>query len=88
MNIIREKGIFFIGADDKKDAYISFTENNGILTVEHTVVTDALKGQGIGKLLVKEVSDYAREHGLKVNSTCWFAKDIFNKNKEYEDIRT
>lgn len=86
MNIIKEKDIFYIGSPEQKDAYISFVIRDGILTVEHTVVSDKFKGQGVGKRLVKEVAEFAKENGLKVNSTCWFADGIFKGTEEYKGI--
>ena len=86
MNIQKEKDVFYIGTPEKKDAYITFTEKDGVLTIEHTIVPEALKGQGIGSVLVKEVADYVREKGEKVNASCWFADKILKDNPEYEDI--
>ena len=86
MEIQREKEIFYIGNPAQKDAYITFREKDGLLTIEHTIVSEALKGQGIGNLLVKEVADYVREKGEKVNARCWFADKILKDNPEYADI--
>ncbi len=86
MEIQREKEIFYIGNLAQKDAYITFREKDGLLTIEHTIVSEALKGQGIGNLLVKEVADYVREKGEKVNAGCWFADKILKDNLEYADI--
>ena len=86
MNIIKESEIFYIGTPEEKDAYITFVVRDGILTVEHTVVSENHKGKGLGKVLVQEVANYAREKGWKVNSTCWFADGIFQKEEQYKDI--
>lgn len=86
MNIIRENDIFYIKGENGKDAYISFVINDGVLTIEHTVVSDKLKGQGIGKLLVKEVVDYVRANKWKINSTCWFAEGLLKKTDEWQDL--
>lgn len=86
MNIQREKEIFYIGEQARKDAYISFVEKDNILTIEHTVVSEPFKGKGVGSLLVKEVVDYARENGFKLRSTCWFAEKLLKEVPEYADI--
>lgn len=92
MQIVRElrpdsESIFYIGSAEQKEAYITFLTKDNVLTIEHTIVSEKLKGQGIGKLLVAEVAKYARETNFKVNSTCWFADGLLQKNEEYEDIR-
>lgn len=86
MNLIKDKEVFYIGTPEQKDAYITFVVNNGVLTVEHTIVSEKFKGQGIGKLLVEAVADHARDNGWKVNATCWFADEIFQKGDQYKDI--
>ena len=86
MKIQREKEVFYIGDQAQKEAYITFTEKDGLVTIEHTIVPEALKGQGIGSALVKEVASYVREKGQKVNASCWFAAKILKANPEYADI--
>lgn len=56
------------------------------LVIEHTEVNPAHEGKGIGKQLVFEVVDYARTHTLKILPLCSFAKALFDKTPEIQDV--
>ena len=56
------------------------------IRIDHTNVSEKLKGQGVGNKLVKRVVDFAREENKKIIPLCPFAKAEFEKNKEYEDV--
>lgn len=91
MEILRKlsdnESVFYIGSENQVDAYISFVKQGDLLIIEHTVVGEKLKGQGIGKLLVEEVVNYARENDFVVNATCSFAHGLLYSQEKYEDIR-
>ncbi len=50
------------------------------ITITHTFVDPSLKGQVIGKELMREVIDYAKRHSLTIKATCSFAIHYFEKN--------
>ena len=56
------------------------------LVIEHTVVNPAYEGNGIGKRLVFAVVDYARDNQLKILPVCTFAKVVFDKTPEIQDV--
>lgn len=56
--------------------------------IDHTEVNPEFKGQGIGRNLVKAAVDYAREHDLKIIPLCPFAKLIFDKTSDIQDVLT
>mgnify|MGYP006170533337 CR=1 FL=1 len=47
----------------------------------------AFKGKGMGEKLVIAGAEYARKENLKILPLCPFAKNIFSKNKEIQDVR-
>lgn len=57
------------------------------MIIDHTVVDESLKGQGIAKRLVAKVVERMREEGRKIIPLCPFAKAIFDRTPEYSDIR-
>lgn len=79
---------FYVG--DKEEApvaKISFLDNGtDALIVDHTSVSDALRGQNIGRQLLQKVVDLAREENKKIVPRCSFVKAVFEKTKEYEDV--
>ncbi len=65
-------------------AFVHSEDNN--IIINHTYVSDELNGQGIGKLLLKELVDWARVENKKIKPLCPYAKAQMEKNKEYHDI--
>ena len=78
---------FYIGdeAAPLADIEISRKENLGIV-IEHTRVSESLKGQGIGGRLVEAVVELAKREGLKILPLCSYARAYLKKKPEYEDL--
>ncbi|MFV0304143.1 MAG: GNAT family N-acetyltransferase [Moheibacter sp.] len=55
--------------------------------IDHTEVDAAYGGQGIGKKMVMAAVDFARENHLKINPLCPFAKSVFDKVEEINDVK-
>jgi len=71
------------------DAYMAeldYTLNGNVITFTHTGVPVELEGHGVGSKLARAGLDYARAHGLKVVSTCWFINGYLERNFEYQDL--
>jgi uncharacterized protein len=82
-----DEGIFFIEQDGKRVAELVYAwRDKNTMIIEHTGVDDVLKGKGAGKELVKKAVEFAREKGIKIIPICSFARSIFAKMKEYEDV--
>lgn len=78
--------IWLESEEGKIIAYVEFPEVNGVANVMHTVVDSSLRGQGIaGKLMLALVEKMERE-GKKLELTCSYAIDWFNKNREHEIV--
>ncbi len=79
---------FYIGESmDNAKAEITFTQKDkAILVIEHTRVSQELKGQGIGLQLVRKVAEYACQQNKKIIPVCSFAKKVMTENEEYKDI--
>jgi predicted GNAT family acetyltransferase len=56
------------------------------IIIEHTEVDDSLSGQGVGKKLVEAVVDHTRSNNIKIIPLCTFAKSVFEKEKEWQDV--
>ena len=82
-----KNGLFFIEQEGKKVAKMIYTwAGDDRIIIEHTEVDDALKGKGAGKELVAKSVEFAREKGIKIIPVCSFAKSIFDKVTEYQDV--
>lgn len=56
------------------------------MIIDHTRVDESLRGQGIGKKLQEQLVQHVREHQIKVVPLCPFAKAMFKKNEEWQDV--
>jgi predicted GNAT family acetyltransferase len=81
------KGMFFVGEKTKPMAEMTYSKaGRETIIIDHTQVTDALKGQGAGKKLVTAAVEYARENKIKIIPLCPFARSVFEKVKEFQDV--
>ncbi|WP_249872622.1 GNAT family N-acetyltransferase [Oceanobacillus saliphilus] len=79
---------FYVGDNIRNPlAEITFVESGEErLVIDHTYVSNDLRGQGIAGQLVENVVLYAREQGKKILPLCPYAKDKIEKNEEYHDV--
>lgn len=88
--LIIKKGInkFYIGdIEESPKAEITYlNDGDNKIIIDHTFVSEELRGQRIGQQLIKKVVDFARQENKKIIPKCPFAEKEFNKNKEYEDV--
>ncbi|HOX82829.1 MAG TPA: GNAT family N-acetyltransferase [Chryseolinea sp.] len=84
---IGNKGSFFIGENKKRLAEMTFSKAGETrIIIDHTEVSDLLRGKGAGKQLVHAAVEYAREKNIKILPLCPFAKSVFDKVKEFQDV--
>lgn len=80
------KGRFLIGQDSVLAEMTYVWAGNDRIIIDHTEVSDALRGQGAGKQLVLKAVDFARARQIKIVPLCPFAKSVFQKNEELRDV--
>lgn len=81
------KGFYIGDSEDNPLAEITYVpSDDNLIIVDHTYVSDELSGQGVGKLLLKELIDWARKEDKKIIPQCSFVKAQIHKNKEYHDV--
>jgi len=54
--------------------------------IDHTEVSPDFNGKGVGKKLVMAAVEYARTNNLKIIPLCPFAKSVFDKVEEINDV--
>lgn len=80
-------GSFYIKPDSAILAEMTYVwAGSEKIIIDHTVVSDVLKGKGIGQQLVSSAVLFAREKGIKVIPLCPFAKSVFEKVNEFHDV--
>lgn len=86
--IKKDKDKFYIGENSANPiAEITFisTDDNKLI-VNHTYVSDSLRGQGIAMKLVEKVIEYARVENKKIVPACSYVHKVMTNKDEYKDI--
>ena len=91
MEIVQEddgtKGSFFIGTANDKKAEMTYTwAGTDRIIIDHTEVSDELRGAGAGKQMVEQAVAFAREKKIAIIPLCPFAKSVFDKNENLRDV--
>jgi len=67
-------------------AFANYRQSPGTVTVTHTEVPAALRGQGMGAKLSAAVLDHIRSQGLKVVPRCGYFAGFIRDHPEYHDL--
>lgn len=81
------KGAFYIEEDNTRLAEMTYVWAGDKIIIDHTEVSEKLKGQGAGRQLVAAAVNFARERNIKILPLCPFAKSVMDKTREYDDVR-
>ncbi|HLP56166.1 MAG TPA: GNAT family N-acetyltransferase [Fluviicola sp.] len=81
------KGRFYIEQEGRRVAMMTYVwSGNDRIIIDHTEVDPVLRGKNAGKQLVAKAVEFARERGIKIVPLCPFAKSVFDKVPEYQDV--
>ena len=84
---IGHKGKFYIEEDRQELAEMVYNmPSPDKMIIEHTEVSDALRGKNVGLQLVKNAVEYARANNIKIIPLCPFAKSVFDRKPELQDV--
>lgn len=82
-----DKGMVFINEGEKNLAEMTWVKGgDGYIIVDHTMVDDSLKGQGVGRKLLNHIVELARDRNLKIMPLCPFVVATFKKVNEIRDV--
>ncbi|MED4889424.1 GNAT family N-acetyltransferase [Lysinibacillus fusiformis] len=68
-------------------AEITWQQNGQVMVMDHTYVSDKLRGQGVAKQLLDQAAQYAREHDYKMEAICSYVVAAFAKSDAYNDVK-
>ncbi|HOV27187.1 MAG TPA: GNAT family N-acetyltransferase [Sedimentibacter sp.] len=87
MEIKKGKNKFYLGEEDAPLAEIIFSvDEEGIIVAEGTRVSQELGGKGVGKMILKELVDWARKENKKIRPICPFVAAQMDKTPKYHDV--
>lgn len=83
-----KKGRFILYEGDKKAGEMTYVwVDDYKIIIDHTEVDTVYGGKGYGKVLVMEAVKFARKQDIKIIPLCPFAKKVFDRNQEIQDVR-
>ena len=83
----QKKGAFFVEQDGERLAEMTYSwAGEDKFIIDHTDVSDTLRGQGIGRHLLDAAVNFAREKQVKIIPFCPYAKSVFDKNSTLHDV--
>lgn len=81
------KGRFFYKEENKVLAEMTYSwAGTDRIIIDHTEVSDSLRGKGVGELMVRKAVDFAREKEISIIPLCPFARSVFKKYEELRDV--
>lgn len=82
-----QRSAFFLERGGERLAAMTLSRVNAqLVMIDHTEVSDALRGQGAGRQLLDAVVAWARASGAKLIPVCPFAKAQFDKDASLRDV--
>lgn len=88
LEVKRGNNRLYIGdSEDKPLAVMTFVpKGNQLYVVDHTYVSEELRGKGIAKLLLRKMVAMVRKEGKKIIPVCSYVKKQLEQNQEYYDV--
>ncbi|EBV3600103.1 N-acetyltransferase [Salmonella enterica subsp. enterica serovar Virchow] len=81
------RGRYWAVAPDGSEAEMTYSKvGDNTIIIDHTLVPDAFRGQGVGLQLVQRGVDDARAAGKKIIPLCPFAAAQFKRHPEWADV--
>jgi predicted GNAT family acetyltransferase len=82
-----EKGTFHVVTGGRRSAEMAYTHAGpSTIIISHTQVSDALRGQGVGRRLLDALVAWARAEQRKVIALCPYARSEFEKDPSIRDV--
>lgn len=79
---------FYANCDGHHVGEITFVRVGGNkIIIDHTGVSEKYRNEKIGLNLVRCAADFARKKKCKVITMCPFAKAMFSRYSEFDDVR-
>lgn len=81
------KGFFKATEDGKEAGRMTYAwVNDDRIIIDHTEVNPEFRGRNVGNLMVQAAVEFARKADIKIVPLCPFAKSVFDKTPEYQDV--
>ncbi len=59
---------------------------DGVVNIDHTFVSEKLRGMGVASKLMTEAMRFFNEKGYRVKASCSYAHQWIKKHEEYKEL--
>ena len=81
------KGGFLVDNSGETLAKMTYSKaGDKMMIIDHTEVSDKLRGMGVGKKMLEAAVAFARQQKVKILPLCPFAKSVFDKTPVFNDV--
>lgn len=81
------RGAFYFERDGERLASMTYSRTTpALVIIDHTEVSEVLKGQGMGRQLLDALVAWARQTGTRLMATCPYALAQFKKDASLSDV--
>jgi predicted GNAT family acetyltransferase len=82
------RGAFYLERGGIRLAEMTFSADaeGKLVIIDHTEVSESLRGQGAARKLVEAAVGWARETRVKLIPLCPFAKAVFDHEQAFHDV--
>lgn len=77
----------FVRRENGEESILEYELKDGVMTITHTGVPNAMRGRGIAGMLVQTALTTARAEGWKVVPACSYAATWMERHTEFADLR-
>ncbi len=82
-----EAGTFYVELGGERLAELAYGRDGpGHACIEHTTVSERLRGRGVARRLLDASVAWARASGTKLSATCSYARTVFEKDRSLGDV--
>lgn len=81
-----ERSRYELLVDGRLAGFTEYRPGGDAVVFPHTVVAPALRGRGLGEILVREALDDARSRGWRIVPACWYVAQFVDEHPGYEDL--
>lgn len=87
LEIKDSKGRAYAKEDAKELGEITFSiAGDSLWIVDHTEVKDEARGEGLGRKILAQIIEHARQNEIKIMPLCPYVKSVFKKEPELNDV--
>ncbi len=76
----------FVASIEGRESFLKYSRRGDTIDLEHTMVAEADRGQGIAEKLTKTAAEYAQEHKLTVIPSCSYVAKFFSTHPEFQHL--